>query len=87
MPIEISGIERNVALRERVGRQIRAALEPLRVAPVKAQVAFFDDNGPKGGIGLRCAVTVRVPYRPAIRVEFVQDRHDACIHDGDGQTG
>jgi ribosome-associated translation inhibitor RaiA len=69
MPIEISGIERNVALRERVRRQIRAALEPLRVAPVRAQVAFFDDNGPKGGLALRCAVTVRVPYRPAIRVE------------------
>ncbi|MBI2528347.1 MAG: HPF/RaiA family ribosome-associated protein [Candidatus Rokubacteria bacterium] len=69
MSIEISGIDRNVALRRRVERQIGAALGPLRVAPVKALVSFFDDNGPKGGLALRCAVTVRVPYRPAIRVE------------------
>jgi len=69
MIIEISGTGRNGALRERVRQQMAAALEPLRVAPVRAQVAFFDDNGPRGGMALRCALTVRVPYRPAIRVE------------------
>jgi ribosome-associated translation inhibitor RaiA len=69
MTIEISGIGRNAALKTRIEKQMAAGLKPLRVAPVRAQVAFFDDNGPKGGLGLRCALTVRVPYRPAIRVE------------------
>jgi len=69
MTIEISGIGRKAALTVRIEKQMAAVLQPLRVAPVRAQVVFFDDNGPKGGLGLRCALTVRVPYRPAIRVE------------------
>jgi ribosome-associated translation inhibitor RaiA len=45
------------------------ALANLAVAPVKGQAAFFDDNGPKGGRAMRCALTVRLPFRPSIRVE------------------
>ncbi|PWU24350.1 MAG: hypothetical protein C5B48_06870 [Candidatus Rokuibacteriota bacterium] len=41
--------------------------------PLAAQAAFFDDNGPKGGRGMRCALTVRVPYRPAVRVEHTAE--------------
>lgn len=32
------------------------------------EARFVDDNGPKGG-GIRCALTLRLPYRPALRVE------------------
>jgi hypothetical protein len=32
-------------------------------------VTFFDENGPKGGPAIRCALTVRVPYRPHVRAE------------------
>lgn len=38
-----------------------------------AQVAFFDDDGPKGGRAVRCGLTVRVPYRPAVRVEHTAE--------------
>jgi len=69
MTIEIRGIERDTALRARVSRLMAAALEPLRVKPVAARVSFFDDNGPKGGLAARCALNVRVPYRPSVRVE------------------
>jgi ribosome-associated translation inhibitor RaiA len=41
----------------------------LKVKPVGAGVTFFDDNGPKGGVAMRCALTARVPYRPTLRVE------------------
>ncbi|HET7874378.1 MAG TPA: HPF/RaiA family ribosome-associated protein [Methylomirabilota bacterium] len=68
MTIEINGINRDAALRTRVMRQIRAALDLLTVSPVRVQAVFVDDNGPKGG-GIRCAFTVRVPYKPFIRVE------------------
>jgi ribosome-associated translation inhibitor RaiA len=44
-------------------------LKPVQVKPLGAEVRFFDDNGPKGGRAIRCAVTVRLPYRPAVRVE------------------
>ena len=58
-------------LSARVSAHVGAAIASLRVAPVSAKVTFFDDNGPKGGLGMRCALDVRVPYRPAIRIERV----------------
>ena len=66
--IRISGIERD-PLRSRAATLMTEALARLTVGPVKGQVAFFDDNGPKGGRAMRCALTVRLPFRPSIRVE------------------
>ena len=70
--IEISGL-RDSALRTRISGRLSAALAPVQVKPLAAQVAFFDDNGPKGGRAVRCALTVRVPYRPTVRVEHVAE--------------
>jgi ribosome-associated translation inhibitor RaiA len=69
MAVEIRGLSRDPALRARVARRLSAALAPLRVKPVAARVIFSDENGPKGGIAIRCALMVRLPYRPTIRVE------------------
>jgi ribosome-associated translation inhibitor RaiA len=69
MRIEIKGTRRDTALRAHASERLRAALVPLKVAPISAQASFVDDNGPKGGLALRCALTVQVPYRPTIRVE------------------
>jgi hypothetical protein len=66
--IEIGGI-RDSALRARISNRIGAVLGPIRGKPLAAQVTFFDDNGPKGGRAMRCALTVRLPYRPSVRVE------------------
>ena len=66
--IQISGIERD-PLRGRATRLMTETLAKLAVAPVKGQIAFFDDNGPKGGRAMRCALTVRLPFRPSVRVE------------------
>ncbi len=65
----ISGIDDDRALRTRVARRMAAALAPLTVRPVRSQALFVDDNGPKGGPAQRCALTVRLPHRPSIRVE------------------
>jgi hypothetical protein len=69
MAIEITGVGRDRVLQARVRRELAAALEPLGVAPVKAEATFVDDNGPKGGPAMRCALTVSLPYRPPVRVE------------------
>lgn len=69
--IAIRGIPQSTALYGRVAARMTDALDSLHVAPVSARATFFDDNGPKGGRGMRCALTVRVPYRPLIRVEQV----------------
>jgi ribosome-associated translation inhibitor RaiA len=73
MVIEIQGVDRDKALRARAVKLVGAALEPITMTPVKAKITFFDDNGPKGGPGMRCAVDVRLPFRPAIRVEQVAE--------------
>jgi len=71
--IDIRGRLADKPLRARVSRQMGAALRQLRVSPVVARAAFFDDDGPKGGVATRCALTVRLPYRPAVRVEHVAE--------------
>lgn len=71
MKVDIQGLERDPMLRGRVGRLVGAALETIKAAPIRARVTFFDDDGPKGGLALRCAVDLRVPYRPAIHIEHV----------------
>lgn len=73
MLIDIQGVEKDKALRARAAKVVGAALEPIKRAPIRAKITFFDDNGPKGGLGMRCAVDVRLPYRPAIRVEQVAE--------------
>jgi hypothetical protein len=67
--VEIQGLARDPVLKRRIETQVRDALERIGVAPVSAQVTFVDGAGPKGGPALRCALTVRVPCRPALRTE------------------
>ena len=71
MAIEIRGIPNDPTLQTKVAKRMAAALALLSVKPVSAHVTFFDENGPKGGVAVRCALTVRLPYRPSIRVEHV----------------
>jgi ribosome-associated translation inhibitor RaiA len=73
MVIDIRGVKKDTVLRARAAKVVGAALEPIKLAPIRAKVTFFDDNGPKGGRGMRCAVDVRLPYRPPIRVEQVAE--------------
>ncbi|HEY7248927.1 MAG TPA: HPF/RaiA family ribosome-associated protein [Methylomirabilota bacterium] len=65
----ISGIDDDQALRARVAKLMAGMLAKLTVRPLRSEAVFVDDNGPKGGRALRCALTVRVPHRPNIRVE------------------
>ena len=69
MEIEIRGVPVDRALRARILTRLTAALAHLGGAPVAARATFFDENGPKGGVALRCALTVRIPRRPHTRVE------------------
>jgi ribosome-associated translation inhibitor RaiA len=69
MDIEIGGLGHDRGLAARVRRRLAAALRGLTVKPVTAVATFVDDNGPKGGPAIRCALTLRLPYRPSLRVE------------------
>jgi ribosome-associated translation inhibitor RaiA len=71
--IKVLGIGADAALGRRATTAVKGALARLMVRPITAQVTFVDDNGPKGGRAARCAVTVRLPYRPHVRVEKVAE--------------
>ena len=69
MAIEIRGVPTDRALRAHVTARLTPSLAHAATKPIAAQVTFFDENGPKGGLAIRCAVTVRLPYRPHVHVE------------------
>ncbi len=71
MTIAIYGIRPDTTLGARVSARLETVLAALRVTPISAKATFFDDDGPKGGPAIRCAISVRVPYRPLIRVEHI----------------
>src|SRR5262245_46244069 len=59
------------AMRARVADGLKTALASLVVEPTIARATVTDENGPKGGPAIRCALEVKQPRRPAVHVEAV----------------
>lgn len=70
MAILIEGVQ-DPALRRLIERKLEALKTRLRRPPVHVRVGFTDENGPKGGVDTRCAITVEWPRRPALHAEDV----------------
>ncbi len=71
MTIEIRGIAGDRVLHAFVARQLRALAARLRLKPIEAEANFVDVNGPKGGVDIRCGLTVRLPRRPTLHAEHL----------------
>ena len=56
--MEIIGIPRTTAVGIRVATRTRAALRSAGHAVRECRVAFTDENGPKGGVDIRCIIDV-----------------------------
>jgi ribosome-associated translation inhibitor RaiA len=69
MTVAVQGLGRDAALAARVREKLTETIEHLGVKAVGARVRFADENGPKGGVDVRCTITVRVPRRPPVAVE------------------
>jgi ribosome-associated translation inhibitor RaiA len=69
--IEFRGGAAGRAIRARVTTGLARVLASLPVEPTTARIAFTDDNGPKGGDAIRCALEIHLPRRRAVRVEDV----------------
>ncbi|HTO11505.1 MAG TPA: hypothetical protein VMQ51_08025 [Candidatus Binatia bacterium] len=67
--LEIRGVSRREAAALRADARIARALAALAPGAGRALVVLSDDNGPKGGPAVRCAVTVSVPRRGGVHVE------------------
>jgi ribosome-associated translation inhibitor RaiA len=77
--IDIDGLRHDPVLRARCARRARQALGRLSVAPAAARINFTDENGPRGGVGVRCAITVPVPRRASIHVEHLAEMHGTAF--------
>jgi ribosome-associated translation inhibitor RaiA len=69
MMIEIGGLSGRTSLKTFVQKKIAGAFEGLRAQPVSVRVGFVDENGPKGGVAIRCGINVDVPRRAPIHLE------------------
>jgi ribosome-associated translation inhibitor RaiA len=65
--IEVLDMGTRRMLRARAARLLDARLAALPVTSARA--VFTDVNGPKGGPGMRCALTVTLPRRAPLHLE------------------
>ena len=66
MTLVMDGIALDDPLRPFIQEKMTAATGRGRLRPTAARVGFHDENGPKGGPGIRCALSVDVPRRPTV---------------------
>jgi hypothetical protein len=71
MKIEFRMRSTGEAARARVMAGLKAVLASLVVEPTVARATVADENGPKGGPAIRCALEIKQPRRPAVHVEAV----------------
>ena len=71
--IQLRGVPLGPRLAARIEKRLAGELAKIRGRPVTARVTFADENGPKGGRAIRCALTVHRPRRPTVRVEEVAE--------------
>jgi ribosome-associated translation inhibitor RaiA len=65
MSLVMNGVALDDPLRILIEEKLGAMMRGGRLRPTAMRVAFTDDNGPKGGVDIRCAVTIEIPRRPA----------------------
>ena len=73
MTLEIDGLPGNLRLRVLIAKKLDAAFLRHGVRPVAVRVVFDDENSPKGGVAIRCGLTVELPRRPTLHVDHLGD--------------
>ena len=79
MLTRISGLRGRDRLRIEVEKQVRTLVERRGGSPRAVRIAFFDDDGPRGGVAIRCALTLTPSRGPSIRVEHTARTHSAAF--------
>ena len=71
MSVVIEGLGDDRALRTLITGKITNTLTRLQVVATAVRVQFSDENGAKGGVDIRCSVTIDVPRRPELHADTV----------------
>ena len=75
---KIRGLDGQPRLRGHVATRLTRLLTRRRITPRSVRVAFHDDDGPRGGVAIRCALTLTPSRGPILRVEHTaRTRSDA----------
>ena len=70
--IIIEGIH-DATLATRIYRRLSATVDRVDPPPTRAKVIFADENGPKGGVGIRCTIVSDMPRRRDLSVTELGD--------------
>lgn len=79
MLVRIGGLRGRDRLRVEVVKQMRRFMERRAASAPAVRVAFFDDDGPRGGVAIRCAATLTPSRGSSIRVEHTARTHSAAF--------
>lgn len=71
MSVVIEGLGDDRALRTLISGKVTNTLARLQVVATGVRVQFSDENGTKGGVDIRCSVTIDVPHRPELHADTV----------------
>lgn len=71
MAVVIEGLGDDRALRTLIAGKVTNTLARLQVVATTVRVQFSDENGAKGGVDIRCSLTVDVPHRPELHTDTV----------------
>jgi hypothetical protein len=80
MLIRIKGISGDPQFQDEVVERMESVLDRARVRAGTASVTFTDENGPKGGLDIRCALVVGMPGGGMLRVADVAASHDVAFN-------
>jgi putative sigma-54 modulation protein len=67
MHIDIEGVVQGLS--DEIESRLSKAVGHVPARPTSAFVNFIDVNGPKGGVDIRCSITLRLPPRKDVHVE------------------
>jgi putative sigma-54 modulation protein len=73
MTLVMEGIGLDDPLRAVIEEKLAAVIRRGRGRPTSSRVAFTDENGPKGGRDIRCALTVEIPRRQTIHASAMAE--------------
>ena len=74
-PFLIEGLTAGDALRPLIETRMGTVSGRRGARPTAMRVGFTDENGPKGGVDIRCAITVELPRRPAVHADALAESH------------
>ena len=77
--ILVEGIHHSPAFVDKVRARIAQALKRVNPTPTGAKIIFADENGPKGGPGLRCTIVHDMPKRRDFSVSEFGETYEVAF--------